>query len=103
MKFTLSLFDYIQQYTDNQSNGVNNCPVCYERVITNNTRDNMTHILECYKEDLLMQMLNRYKKQHNELPGHELLHMVDLVQNRVKQEMLNYCVSNRSGSDLVQY
>lgn len=95
MRFTLSLHDYIDQYTINKQQQDTHCPVCYHEVMQHNTREDMSHILECYKEQLLLDMLRVYKTKHGELPGDHLLHMVDTVQNRVRTEMIKYCESHQ--------
>lgn len=94
MKFTLSLSDYIDQYTTNKSLKDNTCPICYEQCLYLDTKPDLKHVIDCYKEDMLLNVIQRYRIEHGDTPklSH---HFVDLVLKRVADELFNYCETHQ--------
>ena len=85
MKFTLSLRDYIDQYITNLENGDNHCPVCYEQVMNDDDKD-ITHLIDCYKEQLITYVLASYHDKYGDIP--EVTdEFMQTLNTRVWQEM----------------
>ena len=90
MQFTLSLSDYIDQYLINLEQDSTHCPVCYEQVLEHNKIQDMEHIIECYKTQLLETFLRDYLIKHGEFP--ELTgELVSRLIEQVEREMLKLC------------
>jgi hypothetical protein len=68
MKFTLSLHDYIDQYIINHTRNEPYCPVCYKRVMTFDTQQDMEHILSCHEIHNLDEYLQKYIQKHGRYP-----------------------------------
>lgn len=92
MKFTLTLHDYIQQYVKNRDSQQTHCPVCYEQVLCDNTKTNMAHMLECYKQQLLLQLL----KQNAPNDPDSIDRIVTQATDQVCQEMITYFECHQS-------
>ena len=99
MKFTLTLYDYIQQYMINREHEQTHCPVCYEQVLCDNTKTNMSHMLDCYKQQVLLYMLQRSK--HRDIV--EIERLVMAAADQVRDEMLTYFESHQKESDHDQH
>ena len=99
-RFTLSLSDYLDQYSDNRSKQHNNCPICYDDVCTlTDCGEDLKHMLRCYREDLVVRTIALYEKKYGELP--ELTEsFIDCVNMCVTQEMVSYCESGQTLFDL---
>jgi hypothetical protein len=94
MKFTLSLSDYIDQYTTNKTHGDNTCPICYEQCLYLDTKPDLKHVIDCYKEDMLLNVIQQYRNQHGDTP--KLSHdFIDIVLKRVADELFNYCETHQ--------
>ncbi len=90
MRFTLCIEDYLEQYIHNRDHGIPYCPICYEQVMTDNKSNNMTHLLSCYKTQVLELRLTDYYTNHGELPA-SVGDYVDDVLIDIEQELLRYC------------
>lgn len=94
-RFTLSLADYLSQYVDDKQTEHNNCPICYENVMSmKDTSHDVKHIIDCYREDLVLRTMVEYHKQYDRLP--ELSdEFIDCVDVKIQQELSRYYESNR--------
>lgn len=99
MKFTLTLHDYIQQYIINREMEHAHCPVCYDQVLVDNTKNNMAHILECYKQQVLLHMLQRSTRDD----AQEIERLVMAAADQVCEEMITYFESHQNELDLDQH
>ena len=95
MKFTLSLHDYLDQYTVNRSEHSTHCPVCYEQVLTMDMSDDVKHVFGCYKEELLLRLIVQFRKQHGHLPEIDI-EFINIIDEHVTQQLINYCESYRN-------
>ena len=90
MRLTLSLHDYLYQYMTNVVDEDTHCPVCYERVLQHSAVKDITHVTECYRQDLLYRVLEAHVIEHDQLPdGATLQVLVNHVNRRVDQQMIN--------------
>lgn len=90
MQFTLSLSDYIDQYLTNLEQDSTHCPVCYEQVLEHGKIQDMEHIIECYRTQLLERYLREHLAKHGEFP--ELTtDTVTQLMNQVEREMIKLC------------
>lgn len=89
MKFTLSLRDYMEQYLTNMDNDCMYCPVCYDECMCGDQRKDMEHMIECYKDDMIVRVLTEYHDKHGELPPIDEQFMNQLEQ-QVLQEMAQF-------------
>jgi hypothetical protein len=95
-RFTLSLSDYLEQYSSNRSDQNNHCPVCYEPTCTiEHVDQDLKHILRCYREDLVIRTIAEYELKYGELPS-ITQEFVARVNDRVTQEMVNYYKSGQT-------
>ena len=94
MKFTLPLSDYIDQYTTNKSAGDNTCPVCYEQCLYLDIKPDMKHLVDCYKEDMLRNVIQQYRNKYGDTPSISH-HFVDQVIKRVADELFSYCETHQ--------
>ncbi len=90
MQFTLSLSDYIDQYLINLEQDSTHCPVCYEQILEHNKIQDMEHMIECYKTQLLEIYLRDHLIEHGEFPDLTRGVVVQLIE-QVEQEMLKLC------------
>lgn len=98
MRFTLSLSDYIDQYTNNKFDQDNHCPICYEQCMTMDTQSDMKHMLLCYKEELMLRTIQQYVDEYGRFP--ELNEgFIERVLEHVTHEMARYCESRQTRSD----
>lgn len=92
MRFTLTLHDYLSQYIHNITTDDDHCPVCYGRELQHNSSHDVQHVLDCYKADLLYRALKEYKHTRGNTPdGHTLSLLIKLVNQRVKDQMVDCC------------
>jgi len=89
MKFTLSLQDYMGQYVTNMDQHSMHCPICYEPCMCNDSRKDVLHMIECYKDEIITRVLTEYHDQHGELPALDDAFM-DMMETRVLDEMNRY-------------
>lgn len=89
MKFTLSLHDYMEQYVINQEHDQTHCPVCYQQVMTWNIKSDTTHLMECYRDDVLYRVLFEYMQQHDTLPALDE-RFLDMIDARICDELNQY-------------
>ena len=68
MKFTLKLPDYIEQYVTNREKDAPYCPICYEKCMSFNRETDISHILGCYKEQLLWERITSIVEETGEVP-----------------------------------
>lgn len=92
MKFTLSLHDYLDQYTLNKTQEHVHCPVCYESIMTFDLSSDVKHLFQCYKEELLLRRIVTHKKQHGCLPEIDVEY-INKIDEEVTRQLLAYCES----------
>ena len=86
MKFTLSLHDYMEQHLCNMEHDDMHCPICYDQCMTGNSKNDVLHIIECYKDEIITRVLMEYHDQHGELPALND-QFLDDMETRVYQEI----------------
>jgi hypothetical protein len=94
MRFTLSLSDYIDQYTQNKTDSDTHCPICYDQCMSMDTKIDMKHMLNCYKEELMLRTIQQYVDEFGCFP--ELDDgFINKVLQLVTVEMARYCESHQ--------
>lgn len=94
MRFTLSLSDYMDQYVSNRSSKDDHCPICYERVCAGEINHDLKHVLECYKQDVILNVIVEYRRKYGEAPT-VTSQFVERVEKQVARELASYCESRR--------
>lgn len=90
IRFNLTLCDYLEQYITNKNNDEPYCPICYDTCMQWNRSKDIKHILDCYKEQMVVNVLKLYFDEFQEYP--EITEsFIDEVWQRVEVEMVNYC------------
>lgn len=89
MKFTLNLPDYLEQYVTNSKKDEPYCPICYERCMTFEHKEDIEHIIDCYKEQIVLEKLSKIIEETGEVPAldAEFLQSINL---EIEQEMVRY-------------
>lgn len=88
--FTLTLNDYLDQYVINKHAGENVCPICYESELTWNRNKDIEHIMDCYKQQILLKLMRKYHERFNVFP--EITDdFMDYVFDQMREEMVTYC------------
>lgn len=100
MKFTLSLSDYMDQYASNRSVKDNHCPICYECECNGEVAHDLKHVLDCYKEDVILNVIMEYQRKYGEPPA-VTSQFVERVEKQVARELASYCESRRKIFDLL--
>jgi hypothetical protein len=100
MRFTLSLSDYMDQYISNNTREDNHCPICYERVCGVDIGSDLKHMLDCYKEDVILNVIVEYQRRFGEAPA-MTSQFVERVEKQVASELASYCESHRKIFDLL--
>lgn len=95
MRFTLSIEDYLDQYVKNKETGDTHCPICYEQVMSDNKSNNITHLIECYKTQVLELELTKYYEEHGALPS-SVGDYVDDIMIDIEHELARYCFKYES-------
>ena len=95
MRFTLCIEDYLDQYIKNRDAGDIHCPVCYEQVMHDTKSNNITHLLECYKTQVLELELTKYYEKHGTLPP-SVGDYVDDLMTDIEHELVRYCFKHES-------
>ena len=88
MQFTLKLNDYIDQYKQNLEDGSIHCPVCYEEIMEGNTTKDVTHLLQCYKIQVIELTLIRYFDNNGFYPEIDNM-FVETINRDVENEIIN--------------
>lgn len=89
MKFTLSLQDYMVQYVTNMDLKQMHCPICYDCCMIDDSREDVLHMIDCYKDEIITRVLTEYHDRHGELPVLDDAFM-DMMETRVLDEMSQY-------------
>ena len=65
------------------------CPICYEQCMIDDSRTDMLHMIECYKDEIITRVLIEYHDTHGELPEIDS-NFMDMMETRVLSEMNKY-------------
>ena len=102
IRFNLTLSDYLDQYVADRKHDLVNCPVCYENVLVDNRSKDVRHILDCYKQQTILNVMREYHDKFDEYP--ELTDdFMDLVWTKVELEMLDYYQKHSTQPDHSEY
>ena len=94
VKFTLKLSDYLDQYQYNMENDIDNCPVCYSCECTGNVEQDITHILDCYKNQAIELEILHHMDKTGDIPDIDEL-FVENVSRRIDEEINNVSLSRK--------
>ena len=89
MKFTLRFADYLEQYMTNIDNQEPYCPVCYEQCLTFDKKVDAEHIIDCYKEELVIRRINHIVETTGRVPAIDES-LIFEINEQIKDEMSEY-------------
>lgn len=89
MKFTLNLTDYLEQYLTNDKNREPYCPVCYDKCMSFEHKSDIEHIIDCYKEQMIMDKMSKIIESTGKIPAIDAKFVHD-INKMIEQEMMKY-------------
>ena len=89
MRFTLRFEDYIEQYMLNKAADEPFCPVCYEKCMTFDKKTDAEHIIECYREDLIMRKLRDMIELTGGVPALDVS-FINSITQQIEDELDSY-------------
>lgn len=93
VKFTLKLSDYLDQYQHNIEDDNNNCPVCYSEECIGDIEHDVSHILDCYKNQAIELELLHHMDKNGEVPDIDEL-FIETISNKIDNEIFE-CSAKR--------
>lgn len=93
-KFTLKLSDYLDQYQHNIKSDISNCPVCYSEECIGDIEHDVSHIIDCYKNQAIELELLFHMDKTGDVPDIDEL-FIENVSNKIDDEIYKCSIERK--------